>query len=350
MSLDVEALLQPVSDEEPVGPDLSYDRDFRRISRELEEIAVKERPGDDPAVGPAVDTAVELLGRSKDMWVAAHGFCFSLYSGDLPRCVGLIEVLAGIAERFWENCYPNLDEGSDPAGGRRAACAEIASIGWVVKHLENLYLAPLKTKGRITFKSIAGSADAATKDRQLLAQAPDALRSAIDGTPVDGWRLLAEQLGAVLAASARIVAVFNEQASGMSPDMAPLDGAVKRMKEFADAVVERLDPSSVPAEEPGDEAAGDVSGGPAGGGRSFSGPIATRAQALAQMDAIKAFFQATEPSSPVPMLLDRVKRLAGMDFFQILQNLAPTGVEEANRVLDHNREGEEASYSSGESE
>ena len=37
MALDVEALLQPISEEEPSGPDLSYDRDFRRISRELDE-------------------------------------------------------------------------------------------------------------------------------------------------------------------------------------------------------------------------------------------------------------------------------------------------------------------------
>lgn len=338
MSLDVEALLQPVSEEEPAGPDLSYDPDFRRISRELDAAVEKDRPGDDPAVGPAAETAVALLARSKDLWIASHGFCFSVYSGDLPRCVGLLEVMAGLLEQFWDTCHPLLDEGSDPAAGRREACNQVSSIGRTVKHLERLYLAPLRSKGRISFKDIAGAADPTIKGAQLLAQAAEPVRRAIDETGVDDWQALSEQLGGLAAASARIAAVFGDKGGGLTPDLAALDGAVKRMKDFSDAVVNRKVPSAAPEAEAADES-GDGGGGATagGGGRTFSGPISTRAQALAQLDAVRNFFKATEPSSPLPILIDRVKRLAAMDFVQILQNLAPSGLEEALKVLDHSQ-------------
>ncbi len=339
MSLDVESLLQPVSEEEPAGPDLSYDPDFRRISRELDAAVEKERPGDDPAVGPAAETAVALLARSKDLWIASHGFCFSVYSGDLPRCVSLLEVMAGLLERFWDTCHPVLDEGSDPAAGRREACNQVSSIGRTVKHLERLHLAPLRSKGRISFKDITAAADPATKAAQLLAQAPEPVRRAIDETGVEDWQVLSEQLGGLAAASARVGAVFSDKGSGLTPDLTALDVAVKRMKDFADAVIHRKVPSAAP-EGAAEEEAGSAAA-PGGGGSSFSGPISSRAQALAQRDAVRNFFTATEPSSPVPILIDRVKRLAGMDFVQIMQNLAPAGLEEALKVLDHSQvEGE----------
>ncbi|MBL9009720.1 MAG: type VI secretion system ImpA family N-terminal domain-containing protein [Alphaproteobacteria bacterium] len=333
MSLDVEALLAPVSDEEPAGPDLSYDPDFRRISRELDAALEKERPGDDPTVGPAVDTAVALLGRSRDLWIASHGFCFSLYSGDLTRCVGLLEAMAGIAERFWDTCHPALDEGSDPAGGRREACNQIASIGRAVKHLDRLYLPPLRSKGRISFKDIVGGADPSHRAAQLMGQMPEPLRRAIDESTLEDWQALADTLTAMAAASTRLAAAFADHVPGQGPDLSAFDQQVARMNEFAQAVVARKSP--VAEAEAGDEGASSGGGDAEGyAGPSLSGPIRSRSQALAQLEAVKAFFAATEPSSPLPLLIDRAVRLAGMDFIQILQSLAPTGVEEASRVLE----------------
>lgn len=330
MSLDVEALLAPVSEEEPAGPDLSYDPDFRRISRELDAALEKERPGDDPNVGPAAETAIVLLGRAKDLWIASHGFCFALISGDLTRCAGLLEVMAGIAERFWETCHPALDEGSDPAGGRREACNQISSIGRSVKHLDRLYLPPLRSKGRIAFKDIVGGADPAHKAAQLLTQMPEPIRRAIDDSAVEDWQALADTLGAMAAASTRLAGAFAERVPGQGPDLAAFDQLVARMSEFAQAVVTNKSPQAAA----GDGGAAAPESGGESGGPALTGPIRSRGQALAQLEAVRAFFAATEPSSPLPLLIDRAVRLAGMDFIQILQSLAPTGVEEASKVLE----------------
>lgn len=331
MQIDVEGLLQPVSEAEPAGPDLSYDPDFRRISRELDDIAQKERPSDDPGIGAALETAVALLGRSKDIWIASHGFCYALYNTDFEACAGLTDVMAAILERMWDTCHPVLDEGSDPAGGRREACRQLASVGRVVKHFERLYLPPLKAKGRISFKDIMGTAPAETKVADLLNQAPEQLRRAIDDSDAAGWSLLSDQLTAILSNSKRIGAAFGERAAGQGPDLGPFDAAFGRLRDFAAAVLARKNPATAPGDAESDAAAGD--GGGVSSGPAVSGPIRSSAQAVAALDAVVAFLRQTEPSSPVPYLIERAKRLIGLDFMQIIENVAPTALDEAGRLL-----------------
>ena len=50
-------------------------------------------------------------------------------------------------------------------------------------------------------------------------------------------------------------------------------------------------------------------------------PAATRAAAIALIDAVAAHMQKAEPSSPVPYLLDRARNLATRDFVSLLQDL-----------------------------
>src|SRR5580704_94139 len=50
-------------------------------------------------------------------------------------------------------------------------------------------------------------------------------------------------------------------------------------------------------------------------------PAASRAAAIALIDAVAAHMQKAEPSSPVPYLLDRTRNLATRDFLSLLQDL-----------------------------
>lgn len=329
MALDIEALLLPVSDEEPVGPDLSYDPDFRRISRELDEVAAKDKPGDDPNVGPAMQTAIDLLGRSRDLWIASHGACFALYAGDFDALNGLVKAMGGIASTFWDNCYPALDEGSDPAGGRREACRQLATIGRTVRHFERLNLPPLKSKGRLSFKDLAGAADESATGAQMIEQMAEAMRRAVDDTPVEDWQAFSAQLDTLLTELRALVGVFAEKVySGQEPDMTPFTTVIERVKGLSDAVIARKSP--MPVEEMSMEA--EASGG--GAAPTVRGPISTRTQAIQQLEAVKAYFQQAEPSSPLPLLIDRVCRLANMGFMELMQNIAPNGLDDATRLLE----------------
>ncbi|MCY2964693.1 MAG: type VI secretion system protein TssA, partial [Planctomycetota bacterium] len=84
----------------------------------------------------------------------------------------------------------------------------------------------------------------------------------------------------------------------------------------------------------GDSGSVDSEGGlPAeGGGRmaqALTGEILTRDDVVKAIDKICEYYARHEPSSPLPLLLKRAKRLSTMSFMEILQDLVPDGVPQA---------------------
>jgi type VI secretion system protein ImpA len=79
----------------------------------------------------------------------------------------------------------------------------------------------------------------------------------------------------------------------------------------------------------GEDAGGESSGG---GAVIGVGSIKTREDAIRALDAVIAFFRKNEPSSPVPMFVERAKRLVAKDFLEVLLDIAPDGLDQAKRV------------------
>ncbi len=69
---------------------------------------------------------------------------------------------------------------------------------------------------------------------------------------------------------------------------------------------------------------------PANSGASQSvGAIRSRQDAIRALDAVSAYFRQNEPSSPVPLFLERAKRLVAKDFLAILADVAPEAITQA---------------------
>jgi type VI secretion system protein ImpA len=83
------------------------------------------------------------------------------------------------------------------------------------------------------------------------------------------------------------------------------------------------------AAEAGDPA---TASAPASAVAAASGEIRTREDVIRALDRICEYYERHEPSSPVPMLLRRAKRLATMSFLDILRELAPDGVAQAEAL------------------
>jgi type VI secretion system protein ImpA len=58
-------------------------------------------------------------------------------------------------------------------------------------------------------------------------------------------------------------------------------------------------------------------------GAAAVGPIKSREDAVRALDAVAEFFRRTEPSSPIPLFVDRAKRLVSKDFLEVLAEVAP---------------------------
>ena len=62
------------------------------------------------------------------------------------------------------------------------------------------------------------------------------------------------------------------------------------------------------------------------------GPPTNRADALRLLDLVIEFYERSEPSSPLPLLIARARRLADKGFLDILRDMAPDGVSQAERI------------------
>jgi type VI secretion system protein ImpA len=109
--------------------------------------------------------------------------------------------------------------------------------------------------------------------------------------------------------------------SEAAPDFTTLAAPLSRTRKL---VREHL-ATRVPSED--GTPAGD--NGAAPGGAVGVGAIRTRQDATRALDAIAAFFRTNEPSSPIPLLLERAKRLVAKDFLEVLAELAPEALAPA---------------------
>ena len=80
----------------------------------------------------------------------------------------------------------------------------------------------------------------------------------------------------------------------------------------------------------GDEAPAPVVRGAASA--ASLGPVTTRAEALRLLDLVLTYYERYEPSSPLPLLIGRARRLADKDFMDILRDLAPDGLNQARLI------------------
>jgi type VI secretion system protein ImpA len=128
---------------------------------------------------------------------------------------------------------------------------------------------------------------------------------------------------------------FKDNAGEASfPSFEPLRKELKHITAWlGGAAAPGADAAGQTAVDGGDAAGGEtISGGGAAvaAGPGFSGAVRNRDDAVRALDAVIAYYRAVEPSSPVPYLLKRAKRLATMDFMQVMMELSP---ESRDKIL-----------------
>jgi len=87
------------------------------------------------------------------------------------------------------------------------------------------------------------------------------------------------------------------------------------------------------------DAASSAASVPAAGKPLRSGAINSAEDALRAMDMVADYFRRNEPSSPVPLVMERAKRLVHQDFMSLMNDLAPDGLTQARTILGIEDEG-----------
>jgi type VI secretion system protein ImpA len=324
--LDLGTLLAPISDAAPSGPNLEYDPAFAALERAAEGRPEQAMggvitPAEPPEWGAVLEKGVELLGRTKDLRVAVHVTRSLLHRRGIGGFVEGLALIRGLLENQWGSLHPELDPDDNNDATMRVTALAALTVPGVLMALRMTPLLESRVLGPVSLVDIAPP-DGAPDNARIQGAFADAELPALEAS-----------LAALASGSSHlqgIDAVF--AANGGGPDIAPLQNYFSQARQA-------LEPR-VAERRPVDGAAAAGNGAPVDGAapsafapaRAPGGDILSREDVVRALDKISAYYQRYEPSSPVPLVLERCRRLVTMSFLEILTELAPDGLRQAELV------------------
>jgi type VI secretion system protein ImpA len=328
--IDLETLLAPLSDAAPSGENLEYDAAFATLEtvaagKPEQQVGETIVEGEPPEWESVQRQAIELFSRTKDLRVATHLARALLSRAGFQGLAEGLGLLRGLIEQYWETLYPQLDpdDGNDPT-------IRLTSFAGLMDRqtLLSLRNAPLvRTRGMtLSLRDIHGDGG------------PDAKKA--DPATVDGVfrdaeiETLEAMHGALQAASENLFAIDAalDAKAGQGTDFTAL---VQVLRQATATVGPRLtqrkaEAAGTPTETPAEG----ESGGTSGPRAAFNpaGEIRSRDDVQRAIDQICSYYERHEPSSPLPLLLGRCKRLVTMSFTDIVKDMVPDALERVELI------------------
>src|SRR5207249_1339798 len=111
---DVEALLAPVSSDQPCGADLEYDPDMLALQQAAagkpeRQVGDTVVPAQEPEWRDVANRCEALLRRTKHLGLAALLARASCKQDGYVGAVHGLALVRGLVERYWDGVYPRLD-------------------------------------------------------------------------------------------------------------------------------------------------------------------------------------------------------------------------------------------------
>jgi type VI secretion system protein ImpA len=335
---DLEALLAPIPGDAPQGTDIREDfsatspynrlRDARSEARDAERGQDKgEADAGDP--GPAWRTVREialktLTETAKDLEVAAWLTEALVRSHGLAGLAAGAQVIAGLAERYWDGLFPLPDEdgmetrvspvtGLNGRDGNGSLMQPLYKVTLFTRRQDGtqvaLYqyqqvekLSPTNAERRTAFETLEKDARA-VESRAFGGLYADAWAAR------EAWQAMANMMDAKAGADGPSTTAVRDLLSGI----------IEIAKRYAPA--EAVAAVGMPAGEAavGEAAGADLAESLAAPGPAASqGRIATREDALRVLADIAEYFRRTEPHSPISYTLDEAVRRGRLTWPELL--------------------------------
>ena len=344
MSNDLEPLMAAVSPDAPSGVDLEYDPDFSRMEKaaqgtpdqEFGSTKIEGAPADWDEVR---DAAMSILRRSRDLRAATY-----LAEAELSR-VGLfgfrnaLQLISVFVEEFWDTVYPKLDaDDEDDPTIRINSLAGLCKVGGVIRQLRVTPILVSRSVGKFSWTDCAMAKGEipipAGMESPPIQKQIDAAVMACD--PKEFAELVQAVEDCLKYATAIEKGFSDRLGPAIGPNLEVLMKELKAISRFQKAwgilrkeVGGYDSPSGLEATVGLSEAGNsqlDVAQSPVAN-RPFV--ITRREDVIEGLDKIIHWLERNEPSSPLPMLLKRAKRLSTMSFLDILRDISPDGLTQA---------------------
>jgi type VI secretion system protein ImpA len=333
---DLELLLAPIAGPAPAGVDLDGTLELNAL-----ELAYAE-PED--AVVPGVGRsdqrdwrkirrqAEALLNQSKDLRVAVPLVRALLQLEGLSGFCAGVKFICELAQRYWDVIYPALDPEDGDAVMRANALQELVS-------------APFMTQLRVALMFGTDRNVKTSANDLLLATSNPLGRSELSELPSHMVFSALEAVGA--SALQEHVALLGDTRERLSALLAfvfektgsklQIGALIKTDTRGAPGLLDGLhgslsDETARLAKDKAPKAATSVENVDSEPRSGHGGEISRREDVVRMLERICGYYVRVEPSSPVPLLLQRAKRLVTMDFVEIVRDLADQGLPQLGNV------------------
>jgi type VI secretion system protein ImpA len=306
-------LIEPLSAEQPCGENLEDTHalgafDAYRIFGQL--VVYK----DEPDWRALHALALTTLEKTKDFRVLAHLLATTLRTHSLSEGLRLLPVLSAWLDKFWKDVYPRPEDDAVMCANTLTAFADRVAIVDPLKRQPLIRHAQL---GSFSIRDYEGADEARASEIQAIVASADVqeilrlndLAAAAREALRDTENLMRERAGAAAV-----------------PVLDPLANAVVRIQQILGPHVAR----AAPAANESTTAAAAIDTGSPGVARKLE--PGSRQAALDALDLATHYFSTHEPTSPVSLLLRRARRVAAMNFLQMLAEIAPEALDHAVRV------------------
>jgi type VI secretion system protein ImpA len=343
-TLDVETLLQPLSDDAPSGENLEYDPTYAAFEQ-----AAREKPEQQygatiiPAEAPSWlevrQLGMDLITRTKDLRVACTLTLGLLETEGLPAFTEGLALIRGYLERFWPTVHPQLDPEDDNDPTLRVNTVSfLTDQGTTVKSLRTTPIVSARLVGRFSLRDIDianGEIPPPAGEEPIKSSTIDAAFNECDleelRTTTNATREGLEHIEAIESVVTQQVGA----ARAMSLEL--LRHTLRDMYVVLEQNLKRRDAA---AEVPGQAAAATgADGTPAAAAGRLTGEIQSRDDVIKALEKICQYYARNEPSSPLPLLLTRAKRLASKSFLEIVQDLTPDALAQIQALAGADNDG-----------
>jgi type VI secretion system protein ImpA len=325
------------------GPNLEFDPDFDGLERAAQgkpdqQFGDLVVPAEDPDWKDVLARAESLCERTQDLRILAHLAVAQLNLSGLSAYAATVAHIRQVLTDNWDQVHPQLDPDDDNDPTLRAnGLLRLGEPRRVIRTLRNLPLAISPRAGRISWREIGIATGSIEPDAGTEKTTEAAVIAAFRETDQAKLQALREAIQGAARDVAGIGKVFDDKAGyGTGPSLDDLAKLLNELRRYVDkyAVAEAAPAIEEAAAEPAAGEPGTVA--PVRAATALTATslssINTRAEAVHLLDLVTEYYTRNEPSSPLPLLIDRARRLADKNFMDILRDLAPDGLNQAQTI------------------
>jgi len=334
--MDPAVLLQSKGDDSPSGENLEYDPMFTEMEiagqpGEERQIGDEVTAAEDPDYRDLAEKALAVLGQSHDLRAAVFLADATVNTKGLIGFADVTTYIRGCLDEFWDSCHPELDEDDDNDPTMRINAVQgLNGETTVFRSLRRVPLTESRNFGKLSLRDMEVAEGRMTAPADMENIPESATVSAAFQDTDDEF--LAGMLEAAQTAEENvraISAVFDDRTPGQGPD---LENLIKLLFQIRKRLAEFSSAADVEGADQGEGETDNIGGGAPSAAGGAVGGINSPADVSNALDRIIAYYRRAEPSSPVPIVIERAKRLVGADFLTIMQDMAPAGIDNVHLI------------------